>query len=214
MAGPLHEKLVSMIIKGLILAESRLSSSIGTEIEVVRNQRFFVFNGVHEGSEKVPDVALQVTNNKGKMEVKFVVEVGVSETHQKLVEDARLWLEGTKTVSLVMLIKLEETPVYQCPIRNYTEDTLAKMNFPPLDQIVEQDFVLASPYGPAIFKEFTWVGKVSGFFEFWKLDPITKRATCISSRIVSYSLRDLRSSSLPLYRIFPRRRTIQPAVFC
>ncbi|PUU77483.1 hypothetical protein B9Z19DRAFT_891396, partial [Tuber borchii] len=191
MAGPLHEKLVSMIHKGLNIAESQLPSSIRTKIQVVRNQKFIVHNGVHKGSEKVPDLAFQVTNNKGKMEVKFVLEVGVAETYEKLIEDARLWLEGTKTVSLVMLVKLEETPVYKCPIRDFTEETLAKINFPPFNKIPEQDFLLASPFGPAVFKEFTWVGEISGFFEFWKLDPVTKLATCISTRMVSYSLRDL-----------------------
>ncbi|PUU79374.1 hypothetical protein B9Z19DRAFT_1125374 [Tuber borchii] len=182
MAGPLHEKLVSMIVKGLNITKSRLPSDIRTRIEVVRNQKFNGFKGLYEGSRKIPDLALQVANEEGDMEVKFVVEVGLTETYTKLVDDARLWLEGIETVSLVMLVKLEEAPIYQCPIRNLSQQRLAKINFPPSNQIAGHHFLLESRYGPAIFNGFTWVGKVSGFFEFWALDQSTKLATCMSSR--------------------------------
>ncbi|PUU73530.1 hypothetical protein B9Z19DRAFT_1135038 [Tuber borchii] len=180
-AGALHEKIVSIISDGFVYSRGRLPRNIATKISVVGNQTMKRFEGTHRGSRKAADVAVQVTNDNGNREVKFVAEVGVAETYDKLTDDARLWLEGTQTVSLVMLVKLEESPVYQCPIRKLSEKELKRMNFPATNQIDGSNFLLASQYGPAIFNGYTWVGKVSGYFEFWGIDPTTKLAKCITS---------------------------------
>jgi len=44
------------------------------------------------------------SNARGGYDIKFVLEAGLSESYDHLVEDARLWLEGMRQVSLVGLI--------------------------------------------------------------------------------------------------------------
>ena len=67
----------------------------------------------------MPDLALGIKNNMGVGEVKFVAEVSFSESYEELVQDAKLWLGGNGTVSLVMLVKLGEDPCYRS-IQNLT----------------------------------------------------------------------------------------------
>jgi len=95
----------------------------------------------------------------------------------KLVKDARVWLEGNETVSLVKLVRFKlEDPCYRCPMQNLTESEFAELEFPPMNEIMHQPFMLSgllakrkSGYGPAVHKGFVWVGNFSGFFEFWAL---------------------------------------------
>ncbi|KAG0128387.1 hypothetical protein HOY82DRAFT_611898 [Tuber indicum] len=72
-ASLLYEEAVSILIEGFILSKAKLPPSIKRKVNVVRNLQFFDFSGVCQGSEKVPDLALLVANDKGLHEVKFVV---------------------------------------------------------------------------------------------------------------------------------------------
>jgi len=193
----LHEKMVSTLSDGFTLPRSRLPPNVKSKVSVVRNLKSFDFSGAYLGSEKVPDLAFLVTNDKGLPEVRFVVEVGFSETYNSLMVNAKLWLEGTETVSLVLLAKLEETPTYKCPIKDLSDEEFAELAFPDLAEIRNEPFTISSPSGPAIYKDLVWMGKISGFLEPWKIDPLTKSATP-GSRIVSHSLRNVRYSSLPI----------------
>jgi hypothetical protein len=56
-------------------------------------------------SGKRPDLAIQVRNTDGEYDIKFVLEAGLSESYVQLVEDAKLWLGGTDSVSMVSLIR-------------------------------------------------------------------------------------------------------------
>jgi len=168
---------------------------------MVRNQNFAAFEGKYDESQKVPDLALQVTNDTGGREVKFVVEIGLSESYEELIADAKMWLEGTRTVSLVMVIKFEETPSYECPTRNLSDRQLAELQFPPKTEINNEPFTLDGPNGSAVYKGLVWVDRVSGYFEFWGRNSLSGLATCMSSRMVCYSLRNARYSSLPIYNI-------------
>jgi len=73
-----------------------------------------------------------------------------------------------------------------------------ELEFPPWDEIRNQPFALSGPYGPAEYKGFVWVGQISGFFEFWALDPVTRLASRITTRMVSNSLRNVSYPSLPM----------------
>jgi len=55
--------------------------------------------------------------------------------------------------NLVMLIILKDDLVYQFLNYCYTEEKLASLNFPPLEQIAGRDFLLASSHRQVIFKE-------------------------------------------------------------
>jgi len=167
-------------------------------MNIVRDQRYKIFGGIYTGSEKVPDLALDIEDNMGVSEVKFVAEVGFSETYEKLVQDAKLWLEGSETVSLCMLVKLEEDPCYACRIRNLNHSEFAKLGFPPIKEIMYQPFTISSPYEPAEYKGFKWVREISGILEFWTLDPDTRLASRIMTRMVSNPLKNLGYPSLPM----------------
>jgi len=109
-----------------------------------------------------------------------------------------LWLEGSETVSLVMLVKLEEDPCYRCPIRNLTQSEFAELECPPMKEIRYQPVTISGPYGPVEYKGFKWVGKISGFLEFWTLDPDTRLALRIMTRMVSNPLKNVSYPSLPM----------------
>jgi hypothetical protein len=65
---------------------------------------------VDRGSQKTPDLAIQVRNGDGEFEPKRVLEIDVSEFYEELCEDVELWLEGYPKVSMVVLVKFTEDP--------------------------------------------------------------------------------------------------------
>jgi len=166
-------------------------------MNIARDQRYEIFGGIYTGSEKVPDLALDIKNNMGVGKVKFVVEVGFLETYEELVQDAKLWFGGNETVLLVMLVKLEEDPCYWCSIRDLTEREFAELEFPPRNEIEDQPFTISGPYGPAEYKGFKWVGKIAGIFEFWTLDPDTRLASRIMTGMVSKPLTNVIIQAYP-----------------
>jgi hypothetical protein len=62
------------------------------------------FGGLWLGSRKKSDLAIKVLNADGEYNIKFVLEAGLSESYDQLVEDAQLWLEGMDEVSMVSLM--------------------------------------------------------------------------------------------------------------
>jgi len=150
MSSRIHDHLISTIYQGFDTACLSLPPSIQGRMSVARNEKFELFVRIYTGSEKVPDLALDIKNDMGVSEVKFVAEVGFSETYEELVQDAKLWLEGNETVSLVMLVKLKEDPCYRCPIQNLTESEFAEIEFPPMKEIRHQPFTISGPYGLAL----------------------------------------------------------------
>ena len=121
--------------------------------------------------------------------VKFVLEVGFAESYEMLVEDVKQWIEGREAPCLVMIVKIEEHPVYKCPTRSLSDVVFSQLGCPPEHEINMQTFTLNKPYGPACYKGLNWVGQVSGFVEMYKRDPVTKMAKLISpGRMVSYPL--------------------------
>jgi len=195
-SNPIHAKLVSSVFSALHLAVSGLPESIRSGIDIVGKSGFEIFKGRYTGSEETADMAIQIRNDEGICEVKFVLEVCFSESYCKLVEEAKVWLEGNETVSVAMLVNLVEDPCYECPTQNITEEEFAELQFPHSNEITKQPFTLDGPYGPAVYKGFTWVGRISGFVEFWRRDPGSGLATRTSGPMVSSSLRQMKVSKL------------------
>jgi len=94
MAGPLHEKCVAIIAEGPFDIRGKIPESVSDRIYFLGNPDFNGFEHHYHGSEKTPNMALEVTDNDGDHQMKFVAEVGFSESYEELVEDARMWLEG------------------------------------------------------------------------------------------------------------------------
>ncbi|RPA90842.1 hypothetical protein L873DRAFT_1795254 [Choiromyces venosus 120613-1] len=177
MSSPIHEQVVSTVSEGFTLARSNLPTSLRRRIDIVGNQQFTDFKGAYYGSEKTPDTAVKIEDATGTLELKFVLEIGLTETYDELVQDAKTWLEGTETVSVVMLVKMQEDPGYQCPTQNLSDEEFAQLGFPRGQEINLATFALDGPYGPAVYKGFTWVGRFTGFTEMWKRDPVSGLAT-------------------------------------
>jgi len=187
MASPIHEKMVSTVSEGFTLARRSLPDSLRRKVDIVGNQHYADFRGAYKGSEKIPDTAVEITNAAGVVEVKFALEVGFAESYNMLLQDAKKWIEGRKAACIVMIVNMEENPVYKCPTRNLSDDEFSQLGFPPEEEIEVETFTLEGPYGPACYKGLRWVGGITGFIEIWKRDPVTKLATLRPpGRIVSY----------------------------
>jgi len=135
MSSSIHASVISTIHEGFSVARRSLPLHIQDRMNIARDQRYKIFGGIYTGSRKVPDLALDIENHMGVSQVKFVAKVGFSETYEELVQDAKLWLEGNTTVSLFMLVKLEEDPCYRCPMQNLTQSEFAKLELPPMNEI-------------------------------------------------------------------------------
>lgn len=184
MPSPVHESITSIFTRGFIAAQESLPGQLSSRISTAANRDFRGFGGHYTGSNKTPDLAVQFKNDAGNREIKFVLEVGFSETYEDLLQDAKLWLEGKHEVSVVVLVKFEETPSYQCPVR---DEDLEALEFPSESEINIVDFELQEEYGPVVYKGLQWVGCIStAYMEVWKRDPVTGLATKNGNRIVGY----------------------------
>src|SRR4051794_25640111 len=105
MPSPVHESITSIFLRGFNFAIADLPDPVCSNIDAVSNQDFKGFEGQYRGSKKTPDLAVLFTNAAGDREAKFILEVGFSETYEKLVQDAKMWLEGKQEVSVLVLVK-------------------------------------------------------------------------------------------------------------
>lgn len=99
-------------------------------------------------------------NKDGEDQLRFILQAGVSERYEQLVEYARLWLEGHPSVSILALVKFKETPKYRCPLRPFDNEEL-DIGLEDTPQM--RDFVVETNCGPVTCQSLTWVGKLEGF---------------------------------------------------
>jgi hypothetical protein len=59
------------------------------------NQEYDGFGGRFSDSNKIPNLAMAFENHQGDLLPGFVLEIGFSESYGKLIQDARMWLEGS-----------------------------------------------------------------------------------------------------------------------
>jgi hypothetical protein len=174
MPSPLHQSIASIMDREFNLSIANLPEDLQDQTALIWEQDCNKFRGRWEVSEKRPDLANQVLNANERFEIKWVLEVGFSETYEKLVEDVQLWLEGNPKVSMVTLVKFCETPKYRCPISLDEDDGINPegLGIPlNLEAIDEDDIILEGEYGPAMYKRRIWVGEISGvFMESWIRD--------------------------------------------
>ena len=131
----------------------------------------------------MPDVIVKFRNPAGGEGV-FVVEVGFSETYSELVQDVHMWLNGKRDATIAVLVKLDESPAYRCPIRDLNGQDLERLELLGIPR--PSDFNAVGEYGLILHNGMVWVGRVSGFMEVWGRDPGTGLATRIGDRIVSH----------------------------
>jgi hypothetical protein len=156
-------------------------------IFAVGNQDFGGFRGIYKGSKKTPDLGVEFQNAAGELELKFVLEVGFSETYEELVRDAKMWLDGKPEVCVLVLVKFEESPDYRCPVHHLDDKDFERLEFPEGSELRALDFNLEGEHGPVTYKGLVWVGHISNaYMEVWKRDPVTNLAARNGDRIVSH----------------------------
>ncbi|KAI9746984.1 MAG: hypothetical protein M4579_007546, partial [Chaenotheca gracillima] len=104
---------------------------------------------------------------------------GFGDDHTDLVSNARLWLEGTKSVQRVIIVDVKETPQYRSPCRGLTDDELTKLDLSKDRAIDDTDIQLPvpeHPSGPINIGGFRWVGKMAATLEMWDRHPDTNEA--------------------------------------
>jgi hypothetical protein len=170
MPSPLHESVSSLLAEKFGVMKDSLTPQFKRTINMKLGQDYKRFDGQWRGSQKRPDLAFERVNADGAPEVKWVLEAGFSEDYERLVRDAKLWLEGCLEVSMVVLVKFHETPSYRCPV--LPQDDLGQLGIPPVAaQVLFRDFVSDEEYGPVSYKGLAWVGTISEvFLETWKRD--------------------------------------------
>ncbi|PUU81780.1 hypothetical protein B9Z19DRAFT_970611 [Tuber borchii] len=199
MPSPIHEQVVSTVADGFSTLRKSLPTNYRRSIQIVTNQVFDEFDGRHDGTEKTPDTAVKITDAAGMPHVRFILEVGLSESYEMLVRDARTWLEGNNHVTLVMLVKLEENPPYVCPVKDLTDEEFEHLKFPDRKSINVKTFTLEGDYGPATYMGLAWVGEISGFLEVWERDKISGMAQITAAgRINLFDLLNTQSSLFTL----------------
>lgn len=76
------------------------------------------------------DLAVKFRSHSGALEVKSVLEVGFSESHEQLAREARLWIDGTSTVSVCVLINLQENLRYRYPTSYLSNADVERLELP------------------------------------------------------------------------------------
>ena len=188
MPSGVHEGLVSSFIGSHAIANVNLPNAIAEQMKAVGGQKIGGFTGKYQGSKKEPDVLFKYQQESRKILYTCAVEIGLSETYEDLVEDAKLWIEGQHDVKTVILIKVVEDPPYRSPIGKLQDDEVRGFGFPhflDLDtsMVVFED--QADRFGKLKIRGLTWVGRMYAFLEIWKANTETGDAEQQGVRKVS-----------------------------
>ncbi|KAK9343575.1 hypothetical protein V1522DRAFT_412874 [Lipomyces starkeyi] len=141
-------------------ANQRLGSTISPTI-LIKND--------HSEYEMEPDGVI-FFKTEGGQEYKFVVEVGISQTHDSLVEKARKWIYDKKC-KIVLLLAFYEKERYSVPHKRISLTSLQMA-----EQVVQMHLYCESQAncqsGPLVFQGHTWLDEISeGFIEVVRKDP-------------------------------------------
>ncbi|KAK9323849.1 hypothetical protein V1517DRAFT_257312 [Lipomyces orientalis] len=129
--------------------------------------------GEYSRSRKEPDGGFIYKTRFRANKVMIAIEVGTSETYDKLLDDKDMWING-KGVNVVILVCFEESPVFRNPDTRYTNiagvdaelETMAQSLAETVEANIDIDY-----YGPLEYRDHTWVGKLNkAFIEVWRHD--------------------------------------------
>jgi hypothetical protein len=174
MTSPIHQSIVSQLTHDFIMSTATLPANLRRQTRIFSGQRFNAFRDQWSGSRKEPDLGIEVRNTDNEMDLKWVLEVGFSETYEHLKNDMQLWLEGNSQISMVTVVRFCETPQYRCPLPIFDEtgeesDPREAVGIPSdFTAIRKKDVILEGDYGPATYKGLRWTGQISeGWIETW-----------------------------------------------
>ncbi|OAL30162.1 hypothetical protein AYO20_08878 [Fonsecaea nubica] len=155
MPGRRHGRIIEWLGD---VAKQKLDSSVRHKLCIIRGEDI-VFQGEWGGSHKEPDLGIAWIKDVGGTDLHTVVEVGVSQSRQSLLNLRDLYLRGTSHVSRLILVDLVTDPEYTSPVG---------LDIRELRAIDRADFQLDSDQGPLWYKGVKWVGKSTLVWEVWE----------------------------------------------
>ena len=190
---------MSPFIKSDGFATRNLRSEIARQLSVAGSQRVGAFTGAYKGSNKEADVLFKYEEQYRGVLYTAVVEIGLTETYEELVDDAKLWIEGNRDIRTVILIKVEEIPRYHSPVSKLEDDEVEDLGFPDPEGLRTTLITPKDPndsFGPLQMNNLVWVNKMSVFLEIWKRDAVngeakqqgTRSVSCISFLLLRYNV--------------------------
>lgn len=98
-------------------------------------------------------------------------------------------IEGTRNISTVILIKVEDNPRYHSPTGNMEDDEVKDLRFPDLEDPNDS-------FGSLQINHLVWVYKMGVFLEIWKRDAVngeskqqgTRSISCTPFLLLSYNV--------------------------
>ena len=191
MPSPVHEIFASPFVRSDGVATQDLRPEIAKRIDVVGAQRVgAAFRGAYKGSKKEADVLFKYEQQNGDTSYTAVVEIGFAETYEELIQDVEMWIEGSRDIRTVILIKVEENPRYCSPTIKLEDDEVRDLGFPDPKDLRASMAVLKDPnnsFGPLQINNLVWVGEITVWLEIWKKDRVSGKAKQQGTRTVSYT---------------------------
>ncbi|KAK9315660.1 hypothetical protein V1524DRAFT_415035 [Lipomyces starkeyi] len=141
------------------------------------------FTGHCGQSSKTSDGALIYTSViTNRPSTPLVIEVGVSETMQKLERDAQMLLLGLRNeVRVCILICLDETPSYHMPPPGIIgPDTDIDEEAAAAEAAMFQNRIAVNLGSPLIYRGYSWVNSLTGRVSVYKAMPDFSDIVCIS----------------------------------
>ncbi|KAE8446627.1 hypothetical protein EG329_011820 [Mollisiaceae sp. DMI_Dod_QoI] len=153
MASPLHQSITSILAEQFVESKATLSRDLKRQTYVSWETTNNEFGSEWAGSRKRPDFSIKVRDASGKLKLKWVVEAGLSETYSQL---------------------FCESPQYRCPIPTTQDPQELGISLDIL-AIKTEEVTMEGQLGPATYKGYKWVGKISEvFMEIWVQDASGK----------------------------------------
>ncbi|KAK9482646.1 hypothetical protein V1527DRAFT_447029 [Lipomyces starkeyi] len=118
-----------------------------------------IFGGYNSRISKVPDGGLIYTLTRQDV-LTVVIETGLSETYEKLQNDAKLWLEGAHC-QMAIIVCLEEQPKFKYPKK--TTHNASLEIYDDFENVIA-DTSTENPFGPYMYNDHAWFGKLDEAF--------------------------------------------------
>ncbi|PGG96882.1 hypothetical protein GX51_07619 [Blastomyces parvus] len=188
---PIHESLIETIRKEFT---NHLSSNVTMPLVMTSNSTFFIGADDSDTIELIPDIAI----NSPSQRPFLVLEVGVSENYDDMLETAKTVLSRSPTTKFYIIIKIIEKPLFQSPLKlsDYLLKPRCEIPIPSPPTTQKCYSFNTDPEGPIMINGLRWVGKICAFWEIWGRDASGNPA--INGERVWFYSSDVSAHSLKL----------------
>ncbi|PGH26503.1 hypothetical protein AJ80_01817 [Polytolypa hystricis UAMH7299] len=103
----------------------------------------------------------------------WALQVGFAETYEELSKIMHSWFEACHSTNMVLLLKVEEHPVYKPELILNSLRDLRAQNVPPKRLVSSTSLRVqdrSDSYGPIMLQGIVWAGRMTAFMEVWVRD--------------------------------------------